>query len=367
MKKIYIILLCINLTSLAQIKVAKINRSVWPYQIHSKTDFDVASKMEMLVFSQTLNEFINEDIDVLKNRIKTKSFNEFSVHEWERKTQNILLNNFRDLSDESLSKYVSVKKNIDWNYLKNYQLEKKIPTSLIKWYVKSHEFYTLYLQELYRLAALFPRITSEIEVLDELEITGNYLGQKQFLLSFDDGPTTVNGNTDKTIQMLEENNLKGIFFVLGQSLQKRLSKSIFNDLYKGHLVGSHGWEHQSHQSYENWKKSIDDTDELIKRNSNTKMIYFRPPYGQRNKKVIHYLKTINSKVMLWNLDSQDWNSTITVNEIADRQITLMLLWRKGILLFHDVHPKAYKAVPLIYNYFKEAQINWVDPNKSDFR
>jgi hypothetical protein len=39
----------------------------------------------------------------------------------------------------------------------------------------------------------------------------------------------------------------------------------------------------------------------------------------------------------------------------------MLLWRKGILLFHDVHSKAQTAVPIIKEYFKKANINWVDP------
>ena len=61
------------------------------------------------------------------------------------------------------------------------------------------------------------------------------------------------------------------------------------------------------------------------------------------------------------MDSQDWNKDITARQVADRQITLMLLWRKGILLFHDVHYKAQTAVPIIKEYFKKANINWVDP------
>lgn len=31
--------------------------------------------------------------------------------------------------------------------------------------------------------------------------------------------------------------------------------------------------------------------------------------------------------------------------MQDRLITLMLLWRRGILLFHDIHPKARTALP----------------------
>jgi hypothetical protein len=41
----------------------------------------------------------------------------------------------------------------------------------------------------------------------------------------------------------------------------------------------------------------------------------------------------------------------------------MLLWRKGIILFHDVHPKAEIAVPAINEYFKDCPVKWLTPEE----
>jgi peptidoglycan-N-acetylglucosamine deacetylase len=367
MNKLKVLLLLFVVThTFGQINVAKIDRSLWPNPINSKVDFDVASKMEMLVFAQIFNDYMSLSVSELSLKIGVKNVSEKSVAEWETKTKKLLLDNFHNLLDESLPKYIPIKKDIDWNSLITLQLNKNVPSELKNWYNSSKVFYQDYLSELYRLAALNSRITSEIATIDDNEITGDRFKQKYFLLTFDDGPTPQNGNTDKLVKVLNENNLKGIFFVLGDNFNQRLnstsSKSI-EMLYGQNLVASHGKIHKSHQRLQDWQNSIDFTQDIIKSNIKSKtLVYFRPPYGQRNKTVVEYLNNHQSKVMLWNMDSQDWNKEITGKEVADRQITLMLLWRKGILLFHDVHSKVQTAVPLINNYFRKADIKWIDPS-----
>lgn len=366
MKRLKVLLfLLIATQSFGQINAAKIDRSIWPYPINSKSDFDVTSKMEMLVFTEVFNDYMSLTTSELSLKIGVKNVSEKSVKEWEARTKKLLLDNFHNLLDESLPKYIPIKKDADWNSLITLQLNKNISSELKNWYNSSKVFHQDYLIELYRLAALNPRITSEIAAIDENEITGDRFKQKHFLLTFDDGPTPQNGNTDKLLKVLNENNLKGIFFVLGDNFNQRLnstsSKSI-ELLYGQNLVASHGKIHKSHQKLQDWQNSIDYTQDIIKSNIKSKeIVYFRPPYGQRNKVVVDYLNTHNSKVVLWNMDSQDWNKDITGKQVADRQITLMLLWRKGILLFHDVHAKAQIAAPIIKEYFKKADINWIDP------
>ncbi|WP_136667336.1 polysaccharide deacetylase family protein [Flavobacterium sp. H122] len=360
------LLLFVSFNSFSQRDFAKIDRSVWPFPINSATDFDAASKMEMLVFLEVFNEYAGLNQTELSQKTGVKNVNITSVKKWESKTKNILLDNFKSLSSESLSTFVSVKKNSDWNTLTAFQLGKSIPANLKNWYYSSKIFYEDYLAELYRLAALNPRITSEIAVIDNTEITGDNFNQKHFLLTFDDGPTPQNGNTDKLLKVLDEYNLKGIFFVLGDNFKQRSdvssAKSI-EGLYVENVVGSHAKIHKSHQNFAGWQSSLDFTQNTIKATIKQESpVYFRPPYGQRNKTLVDYVNSHQSKVVLWNMDSQDWNNNMTAKQVADRQITLMLLWRKGILLFHDIHPKAQKAVPVIHDYFKKAAINWIDPN-----
>jgi peptidoglycan/xylan/chitin deacetylase (PgdA/CDA1 family) len=64
--------------------------------------------------------------------------------------------------------------------------------------------------------------------------------------------------------------------------------------------------------------------------------------------------------VLWNLDSQDWNPKIAAAAVPDRMLTLMALWRHGILLFHDTHAKAAHALPAIVKTGDAAGLTFVD-------
>lgn len=349
--------------------IAKADRSLWPYKMESSKSFDVSSKCEMLVFISVLNRYNGLSELILSDKINTKKPNSASIKQWKEATKIRIIANFKNLSDESLKDIISIKKNSSWETLTALELEKLIPINVAKWYESALVFYTNYINEQLRLAALNPRLTSEILPLSINEINGQDFAQKNFMLTFDDGPTPENGTTDKVIKMLEDYKLSGMFFVLGSNLYSRLestsSKKLI-DLYGNNLVLSHGKTHVSHQKYNDWKESLDYTNDLINKtfgkSQTSKLLDFRPPYAQRNKLIMDYLSAKKAKVILWNIDSQDWSTKINAQEVADRQITLMLLWRKGILLFHDVHPKAQIAVPIIYDYFKNVDLTWVNPN-----
>ena len=65
-------------------------------------------------------------------------------------------------------------------------------------------------------------------------------------------------------------------------------------------------------------------------------------------------------VVLWNIDSQDWNAKISAQQSANRVMSLMLLWRRGLILFHDIHPKAQLAVPWLLEKTRASGITWDD-------
>lgn len=345
--------------------LAKSDRSLWSLPFNSEKDFDVASKCEMLVFIEVFNDYDSYSEEKIKTLTNLKNINSNSIERWKNETKKILLENFNSLENESISTIIKISNKPTWENLSTIEIKKQLPEKLHLWYENSKTFYQNYLYEQIRLAALFPKITSEIATFNPNEITGNEFEQKHFLLTFDDGPTPQKGNTDKTLQMLSNNNLTGVFYVLGDAFQNRkntTSTQALKELYKNQSVASHGKEHLSHQKLATWKNSIDFTNNQIQTVFGKTNIDFRPPYGQRNKEVAQYLQDKDSKIILWNIDSQDWNQKISAQEVADRQITLMLLWRKGILLFHDVHSKAQTAVPIINKYFKNCKINWVSPS-----
>ncbi len=349
-------------------KIAKIDRSFWPYPINTSVEFDFASKMEMLVFVDVFNSYEKITVeDSIKKHLGLENISLPSINIWKEHVKKTILSNFGSLSTSSSHDFIKIKNPLDWGsvvYAAN-TLDKTIPDNLKVWLANSKEFYVSYIYEQMRLAALFPRITSEILTLQDSESNGFNYADKQFLLTFDDGPTVSGGTTDKLIPLLRKNNVNGVFFVLGDNFATRLSSSSaaqMQNLYKSMVIGSHGKIHKPHPKYEAWETSLSFTQNLIDSIApeNNKTIFFRPPYGQRNDKIVSYLSKNNSKVMLWNIDSQDWNAKISSKDVADRVITLMLLWRRGILLFHDIHPKANVALPIIWDTFKNSDINWMD-------
>ncbi|RAW00383.1 polysaccharide deacetylase family protein [Pseudochryseolinea flava] len=352
-------------------KVAKSNRSLWPYAINSPSEFDFASKMEMLVFARVLDEYEHITIeDSIRSKLGVQKIDVESMKAWRENMKKILLANFSVLRQTTPHDFMKMSAPRGWADViaASMKVKENIPTNLRPWFANACDFYDGYIYEQLRLAALFPRITSEILTLSNTEIIGSEYSDKQFLLTFDDGPTVVGGNTDKLLATLGQHGVNGLFFVLGDMLAARVKKTSIEKtraFFGAMALGSHGKVHQPHPRYEQWEQSLAFTDQLLDSviGNNSLQKYFRPPYGQRNDKMVAFLKTRQTQVMLWNIDSQDWNATITAKEVADRVTTLMLLWRRGIILFHDIHPKANAALPTIWNGFKDAGIHWIDAKK----
>jgi peptidoglycan-N-acetylglucosamine deacetylase len=63
-------------------------------------------------------------------------------------------------------------------------------------------------------------------------------------------------------------------------------------------------------------------------------------------------------VSFWNIDSQDWNAKASNDEVKQRVLTLMLLWRHGVILFHDIHTKAQTALPWLLEQTHASGITW---------
>jgi len=87
---------------------------------------------------------------------------------------------------------------------------------------------------------------------------------------------------------------------------------------------------------------------------------FRPPYGQRSAALLEQLHGLGVRSVLWNIDSQDWQAQVTPPLAAGRVVTLMLLWRRGILLFHDPASKALHALPHLWAVLGGSGVTWLD-------
>ncbi len=342
-------------------KVATYDRDLWPVKISNKVQFNRASLFENIMFASVLRELPDKFNEAyLQDFTSLKKVNLLSTNQWLNKTQNRISKNI------TLAGCVKNCTEYTWDSLTgtiNNELN-ELPINYQSWKIASREFYKTYLYEQMRLAALFPRITSEIDTLASNEHTGFEWPDGEYLLTFDDGPTKKGHHTDQLLNWLQGSNINGIFFALGKRLETRAKKQggeSVTALYKGQCLASHGYEHNSHAKGDKWLTSLNKTRILVKQyQPENKSVAFRPPYGQRSLELLNSLKAQGDDLMLWNIDSQDWNRKLNGEQIAHRMEALMLLWRRGTLLFHDVHPKALIALKRLHKLMLAKESSWLD-------
>ncbi|WP_300631229.1 polysaccharide deacetylase family protein, partial [Pseudomonas sp.] len=234
----------------------------------------------------------------------------------------------------------------------------------IGWAAPSRHFHERYLDELLRKAALFPQISSEVARFGDHERNGDELNDRMFLLTFDGGPAAVGGNTEWLADYLRKQKMNATFFALGSALQTRVERSSAADvqaLYQGQCVGIQGWQYRSHSHWVDWQDSVTRSASLVQNLLPENYVpLFRPPYGQRRADSQGFFQAQGLQVALWDIDSQDDPGKLKAEESAQRVLTLMLLWRKGVIVFHDTQDKARAALPMVLQSTAQSGLGWQD-------
>ncbi len=352
-------------------QAALTTRSTWPEPIDTAAGFDTASRAEILLFTTAFADLDEADPASIAELTKVRHVQLPSVARWKRRMEKLLVENFRAASQScghQHSRFCLPRTPATYAELRTGAptILATIPADFAPWKREMSVFWRRYAIEQLRLAALFPKITSEILPLDRSEVLGTGFEDKHFLLTFDDGPSPVHGTSEIVIALLRQRHLHGQFFVLGTSLEARLRHETAADiknLYAGMCIGSHGKVHKSHVRWKGAVPALASYDRELATYlpaGQPALELFRPPYGERNEKVLRLLKKTHMRSMLWNIDSEDWQHSVEPKTAAGRVLSLMLLWRRGIILFHDVHPKAQVALPIIWKETSGAGIDWVD-------
>ena len=344
--------------------VATIDRASWPEQLNSPALFDVASRAEILAFSREL--LASEELDeaALAERLGLKQVNLVSINHlrqrlWARLWQNY---NLAQQSCEQDASFCYAIDNLPHLREQAGKFQVAADSFYRRWAEPSRTFHARYLDEQLRKAALFPQIPSEIERFWDLERNGDELNDRLFLLTFDGGPSPVEGHTDALTHYLQRQKLRALFFVLGNSVQQRRDKTSLSDLralYKDQCVGVQGWQYRSHNQWRDWQDSVLRSVAQVQGDLPDNFVpLFRPPYGQRRADSQAFFSSQQLQVALWDIDSQDSNGQLTAEQSGQRVLTLMLLWRRGVIVFHDAQAKAQTAVPWLLQQTAQSGIGW---------
>jgi len=148
---------------------------------------------------------------------------------------------------------------------------------------------------------------------------------KELCLTFDDGPSPH--STPQILDILEANNIRGLFFCSGQEAEKYPSLiSLISS--KGHITGNHGYNHldgyvTNTQVYiRNFSKGAKFTSGNI----------MRPPYGRIRTSQYSELSK-NYRVFFWDLMPYDFDPRMTSQKVLN---SLKKRIRNGsVIVLHD--------------------------------
>ncbi|HEN8711828.1 polysaccharide deacetylase family protein [Pseudomonas sp. GD03746] len=349
----------------APIPPASLDRSLWPEQLDSPALFDVASRAEILSFAQVLHESELLDDGALAARLGLRQINLQKVRALRARMWQRLWQGYQQAqrSCEQDASFCYVVESMADLRTRAATFATDVGTFYTGWVEPSHQFHVRYLDEQLRKAALLPQITSEVERLSDRERSGDELNDRMFLLTFVGGPGPQGSTTDMLTAYLRKQKMQGTFFVLGNRLQQRRDAGAANalaQLYDGQCVGLQGWEYRSHAQWNGWQDSLRRSQARVQADLPEQYVpLFRPPYGQRRADGEAFMASQQLRVSLWDIDAQD-DGPLTAQASAQRVVTLMLLWRKGVIQFHDSLPKAQPAVQWLLEHTAQSGIGWED-------
>ena len=137
---------------------------------------------------------------------------------------------------------------------------------------------------------------------------GDNVDEKVVYLTFDAG--YENGNIEKVLDALREENVQGAFFILGNLVEQNtaLVKRMFEE---GHLVCNHTYSHCSmiNKSREEFENELNKLESICLEKTGYSMAkYYRPPKGEFDKTSIQYANDLGYKTVFWSFAYVDWDN-----------------------------------------------------------
>lgn len=159
-------------------------------------------------------------------------------------------------------------------------------------------------------------------------------------LTFDDGPNS--STTNKVLDVLEKNDARATFFILGRRINREVETLKRIDLL-GNQIGNHTFNHKdlTKLSKTEIEKEVNLTNDSLLKAIGKKVNMVRVPYGALNNTV---KETIKYPLIMWNIDTKDWktkNVNYILKEIRDN------VKDGDIILMHDLYESTVKATEII--------------------
>jgi peptidoglycan/xylan/chitin deacetylase (PgdA/CDA1 family) len=209
----------------------------------------------------------------------------------------------------------------------------------------------------------FNELVYENNVLKKIEpstqkngnLTGLEFSEGMWALTFDDGPN--NTTTLEVLDNLKQLDLKATFFELTTNIisnlnvtkkQKKLGMEVENHSYTHPVLTKLGQK--------SLEKEIISSSEKMESLLGERPKFFRCPYGAgvSTQRVRQMIASQNMIHVFWTVDTLDWQDK-NPESIFNRALNQMKQLKRGIILFHDIHPQSVIASKMLMEYLKKEQ------------
>ena len=198
-----------------------------------------------------------------------------------------------------------------------------------------------------RIGKIFPKfllftlaLIFAVALLIKVTKVQNYFGIKRadtevkvIALTYDDGPSSP--YTNQLLDILDRYQVKATFFEIGRNIEKH-PEIVPMIVARGHELANHSYSHTDmmFKPREFLLSEIEKTDKLLQElGVKQDSISFRPPLGRRFVVLSYLLSQMHKKLIMWDVDSLDYENTVTAEDIANRVLDNV---RSGsIVLMHD--------------------------------
>lgn len=165
-------------------------------------------------------------------------------------------------------------------------------------------------------------------------------------ITFDDGPHPY--LTQEILDILEQHGVKATFFMVGVNIVNypEAARAVIG---AGHEVGNHTFTHthMKRLSEAEVARELGSCEDALEELCEYRPHLFRPPEGAVNTYVEHCSESNDYTLILWSLDTRDWESKNTEQIV---QTVLSRVEAGDIILMHDYigrHSKTPEALAIL--------------------
>jgi len=166
--------------------------------------------------------------------------------------------------------------------------------------------------------AASPSPSPTIPLQTPKEISSGNANKKQIIFTFDFGSGNQSGQ--KILEVLKDHDVRGTFFTTSRSAEQN-ARLIEQIAKQGHEIFNHTHSHPhltqltDEEIRQEFKKCEDIVFGLTGHSTKP---YFRPPYGERDERVLRVAAQEGYQSVFWTKDAGDWITDITPQEVKQR-------------------------------------------------